>query len=567
MLLKSKIAAAGLLSLLAFAAQALTVDTGTGGLDESQQATPDKSMSQMIDAPNTSWHTGTYGPKVGSTTGGIEADYLPYGAQLFTGGFRGVRSDGLNPDYKVTPGDLITLRLWGAVEMERVLPVDAQGYIFIPSVGPVSVQGTSLQGLNSRVKTAVKSVYPENVNVYTNLQGTQPVAVFVTGQVTSPGRYAGTSNDSVLYFLDQAGGVDALLGSYREIKVLRASKEIANIDLYAFLKNGVMPTIQFRDGDTVVVTQRQPAVKVSGDVEREYLYELNASETNGGNLLKYAPTKPGITHVLVRGMRGSGLFSQYYPIDQFQSASLQDGDEVLFSADRHGNTIVVQVEGSFYGPARYAVPNDTTLLSLLDNISVPENLTETRSISIRRESVAKRQRESLLDSLHRLETTYLGAPSSTPQEAEIRVREAELISRFVAKASKAEPTGRMVVTNNGSISDIRLQDGDIITIPQATDSLLVSGEVLIPQAVVYTPGASIDDYVRRSGGYSQHADEKNILIVRLNGEVLKADSTALQAGDEILVLPEVPTKNLQLATSMTQIIYQLAIATKVALDL
>ena len=567
MLLKSKIVIAGILSLLTVTAHALTIDTGTGGLDESQQATPDANTSAVVDMPNSNWHTGTYGPKLASQSTLNSAAVVPYGAQLFTGGFRGVRADGLNPNYKVTPGDLITLRLWGAVELERVLPVDAQGYIFLPSIGPVSVQGTSLQGLNARVKSAVKSVYPENVNVYTNLQGTQPVAVFVTGQVTSPGRYAGTANDPVLYFLDQAGGVDAQLGSYREIKVLRATKEIARIDLYAFLKNGELPSIQFRDGDTVVVEQRQPAVKVSGDVEREYLYELNTAETNGANLLKYAPTKPGITHVLVRGIRGAGLFSQYYPIDTFQTAMLQDGDEVLFSADRQEKTIVVQVEGSFYGPARYAVPNDATLLSLLDNISVPENLTETRSISIRRESVAKRQRESLLDSLHRLETTYLGAPSSTPQEAEIRVKEAELISRFVAKASKAEPTGRMVVTNNGSISDIRLQDGDIITIPQSTDSLLVSGEVLIPQAVVFTPGDSVDDYIQRSGGYTQHADEKNILIVRLNGEVLKAGSASLQAGDEILVLPEVPTKNLQLATSMTQIIYQLAIATKVALDL
>ncbi len=198
---------------------------------------------------------------------------------------------------------------------------------------------------------------------------------------------------------------------------------------------------------------------------------------------------------------------------------------------------------------------------------MPQHLTETRSISIRRESVAERQRQSLMESLRRLETTYLGASSSTPAEAEVRVKEAELISQFIEKASKAEPTGRMVVANNGKIADIRLQDGDIITIPEATDSLLVSGEVLIPQAVVYTPGDNVNDYVERSGGFTQHADDENILVVRLNGEVLKASDARLQPGDEILVLPHVPTKNLQLATSLTQIVYQLAIATKVALDL
>jgi len=166
-----------------------------------------------------------------------------------------------------------------------------------------------------------------------------------------------------------------------------------------------------------------------------------------------------------------------------------------------------------------------------------------------------------------LETTYLGAPSSTPQEAEIRIKEAELISDFIKRAAQVEPNGRMVIADNGKVSDIRLQDGDVITIPEATDSLLITGEVLVPQAAVFTSGKDAMDYIERAGGFTQHADKDNILVVRLNGEVRKATDVSLQAGDEILVLPAVPTKNLQLATSITQILYQLAVAAKVAIDL
>ena len=43
--------------------------------------------------------------------------------------------------------------------------------------------------------------------------------------------------------------------------------------------------------------------------------------------------------------------------------------------------------------------------------------------------------------------------------------------------------------------------------------------------------------------------------------------TLLRPGDEILVMPQVPTRNLELATSITQILYQIAVATKVAVDL
>jgi hypothetical protein len=91
--------------------------------------------------------------------------------------------------------------------------------------------------------------------------------------------------------------------------------------------------------------------------------------------------------------------------------------------------------------------------------------------------------------------------------------------------------------------------------------------VLAPQATVFHASNDVMDYIERSGGFTQHADKKNILVVRLNGEVRKASDVDLQPGDEILVLPAVPTKNLQLATSLTQIIYQLAIAAKVAIDL
>jgi len=55
--------------------------------------------------------------------------------------------------------------------------------------------------------------------------------------------------------------------------------------------------------------------------------------------------------------------------------------------------------------------------------------------------------------------------------------------------------------------------------------------------------------------------------VRMNGEVRQASNVSPRPGDEILVLPKVPTKNIQLAVSISQILYQIAVATKVAIDL
>jgi protein involved in polysaccharide export with SLBB domain len=550
---------------VAFSAQAQMVTQSQDILPDQQQAqaVPDK----VDDSPRADWQNPQYGNSFRSQQGEDADELPPFGANLFDGGFRGTMADGLNPGYTIKPGDQVTLRAWGAVEMDRVMPVDAQGNIFLPSIGPLSVQGLNSQQLDGRVRQAIKSVYPDNVQVYTNLQGVQPVGVFVTGYVEAPGRYAGTPSDSLLYFLDQAGGIDNALGSYRAIRVMRDGNPIARVDLYDFLLDGDIPRPQFRDGDTIVVEERGPSIAVVGDVQREYRYELLGEGLSGNEVMRLARLKSGVSHVLLRGDRDIGPVAHYFDLAEFKGQTIRSGDEVLFSADQREDTIVVQVEGSYYGPSRFALPRDAHLLELLDAIAVPQSMTAVKSVSIKRESVAAQQEASLQESLRRLETTYLGASSSTNEEAKIRVQEAELIQKFVERARQAEPSGRLVVAHNDRISDIRLQDGDVITIPEISDSLLISGEVVVPQAVVFKPGLKVQDYIDSAGGYTQRGDDEHILVVRQNGAVRDADDITLRAGDEILVMPEVPTKNLQLATSITQILYQIAVATKVAVDL
>jgi len=548
------------------------------GMAQSFGDIPTAQQVRQLQAPieetpsNTNWREGTYGPIMAAQQQANPEDIKPFGAELFTGGFRGIRADGLNPEYKILPGDQVTLRVWGAVDIDRVLPVDAQGNIFIPGIGPVQVMGSSHSQLDGIVRSAVRKVYPDNVNVYTNLQGVQPVAVFVTGFVNKPGRYAGVPSDSVLYFIDQASGVDDQLGSYRRIRLIRQNETIAELDLYQFILQGQLNHAQLQNGDTIIVENRGPVITVHGDVGRPYHYELHPQQQSsngltGAAIKELTQLNAGVSHALVRGNRSTGPIANYLPLADFANAALSNGDEVLFVSDQHDQQIVVQLEGEFMGQSHFVLPKNVTLQQLLNIIPIEPQLTDYENISLRRIAVAERQKQALEDSLRRLETTYLGAPSSTSEESAIRIREAELISQFVTKARQVEPNGRLVVAHNGEIVDIRLQDGDIITIPARSDAILISGEVYIPQSVVFVPGKTAMDYIRGAGGFSQHADKKRVLVVRQNGEVRNADDVTLRPGDEILILPAVSTKNLQLASTMTQILYQIAVATKVALDL
>ena len=506
-------------------------------------------------------------PTTQSTAKLEQASSRPFGYNLFSGGFSGDREIGLNPDYQITEGDQITVRIWGATEISEVTRVDAQGNIFIPKVGPIPVAGIRNSELNGRVKKAVHSVFTKNVQVYTSLQGTQPIAVFVTGYVKNPGRYAGVASNSLLYYIDRAAGIDDEAGSYRNIRILRNGKVLAEADLYEFVLNGIIPTPQFKDGDTIVVGPKGDTIDVTGDVRNPYKFELDRARFSGKLLIQYVHPMPHVSHVRVKGLRKKDPFAVYVTVEEFQKMKLADGDEVNFETDIRKDTIVVQVEGSFLGPSQFAVPLDASLGEVLNHIPVDAKLADLSAISLRRKSVAERQKQTLEDSLRRLESVYLTASSATDEEARIRTQEASLITDFVKRARQVEPNGRLVVAANKDSNKLTLQDGDVITIPQKSNTVLVSGEVLVPQAVIFEKGKTAEDYIKQTGGFSDHADPERVLIVRLNGEVLAAEDHEIKAGDEILALPEVPVKNLQVAKEIIDVIYKIAISAAVTVGL
>jgi len=139
-----------------------------------------------------------------------------FGNWIFGGQFANQSFIGFNPSYEISVGDKISLKMWGGFEFVGDLVVDAQGNVFLPEVGPVAVQGVRNEDLNEVVTEAVKRVFKKNVGVYASLDGAEPVKIFVTGFVDQPGLYAGHASDSVLFFLDQAGGVDSQRGSFLE---------------------------------------------------------------------------------------------------------------------------------------------------------------------------------------------------------------------------------------------------------------------------------------------------------------------------------------------------------------
>ncbi|MBK0412929.1 polysaccharide biosynthesis/export family protein [Chromobacterium haemolyticum] len=489
-----------------------------------------------------------------------------FGSQLFGGAFRNSAGQGFNPNYQLSIGDRIALRLWGAFNFDAQLLVDPQGNIFIPNIGPVSVAGIRNGELNAAVSNQVRRVYKANVNVYAALDIAQPVKVFVTGFVKQPGLYPGIAADSVLSYLDKAGGVDAERGSYVDIQIKRGDLVRQRVNLYDFLLQGRMDMVQFSDGDVIVVGPRQHTFSVSGQVFNAYDFEFGQNSISLQQALQVSRPKPGATHASIIRRQGTQKRSEYYPLEQAGDVVLQDGDQLLISADRYAGTIQVRVEGAHSGEHAIVLPYGASMADVLTKIQA-NSMSQMGALQLFRKSVAERQKTMLTLSLQKLQETAFSARSSTKEEADLRTREAELIERFVSKASKVEPRGQ-VVLDEKNLPTTLLEDGDVIRIPEKTSVVMVHGDVLFPNAVNWQAGLTIGDYIARVGGYNQTADKSRLILMKQNGSALPVgERIQVDAGDEVMVMPKLETKNIEITRGITQILYQIAVAAKVIFNL
>jgi protein involved in polysaccharide export with SLBB domain len=371
------------------------------------------------------------------------------------------------------------------------------------------------------------------------------------------------ASDSVLYFLKRAGGIDSERGSYREISIIRNNTKVYTIDLYQFVRFGSMPSVSFKDGDVILVEPQKPAVTVAGAARNPFRFELGELNANGQTLVGYAKPLSKVSHVAVVGSRNTGPISVYLPYQEFLSFKLADGDKVLFNDDAHPNIIDVQLQGSFKGPSHYTVKKGSRLNELLDHIAVDPILADIDAIYILRKSVAERQKQALTESLDRLERSIFTAPASSDGEAAIRAREAEMVLRFTDRARKVVPLGKVLVADSDTVANIMLEQDDQIIIPLQTDLVQVTGEVMMPQALVYSSSASLTDYINWAGGFAERADDDRVAVVRANGRIEFNVQAPIQPGDQIMVFPKVDSKIMQTVKDITQIVYQIAIAANV----
>lgn len=111
------------------------------------------------------------------------------------------------------------------------------------------------------------------------------------------------------------------------------------------------------------------------------------------------------------------------------------------------------------------------------------------------------------------------------------------------------------IENPGGLSDLVLRSGDVLTIPQYTQTVRVSGEVYSPSTVTFEKNKSVKYYINHAGGFSNNARKRGVYIIYMNGDVAKVSKSsrkAVEPGCEIVV-PRRNSKSRLSATEMATI--------------
>ncbi|QDP01949.1 polysaccharide biosynthesis/export family protein [Thalassotalea sp. PS06] len=504
-----------------------------------------------------------------------------YGGWVFNGGFKETSFSAINPNYLISQGDTLLVQLWGGVNFQSELIVDPRGNIFIPKVGPIKVLGVSNGELNTVVNNSVKRVYKSNVEAYVSLISSQKVKVFLSGLVVNPGLYEGQSADSILRFIDLAGGIREDIGSMRHIEVKRNNQSKYQIDLYQFLQRGEMPAMQLQDGDVIFVGSKQGEVAIEGEVGFEGVYELKNAKANLQQIINAVVANDKATHITIIAPEQTNtsdsvkqILAKQYPLisTNLQEIDVDAGALIKVSSQVRPTSISVDLLGEHNSEYEMVLPWGATLADLIAKVEFNQQSNQD-AIQLFRRSVAVRQKDMLNASLSSLEQTVLTTRSQSTEAAVLREAEASIILEWIEKARQVEPKGQVLLSDGYEPEKIVLQQGDKIVIPAKKNLVMVHGEVLFPTAIAYKGEMTIKDIVGKAGGATADWDDLNILLQKPNGDFVKItgsdikDRSLIMPGDEVFVLAKPDMKEWQLTKDVFQVIYQIALSAAVVVGL
>ena len=233
---------------------------------------------------------------------------------------------------------------------------------------------------------------------------------------------------------------------------------------------------------------------------------------------------------------------------------------------------LVELTGEVLHPGTYSILPGETLMDVLYRAGGLTPHAYAPGAIFSRLELRKLEQERLQDLKEVIEADIAAA---NIQDSALRDdKGSDEAAQILNNIEGTEAVGRMVIDLPAILVkpeayDFQLEDGDRLDIPRYKPSVMVVGEVQFPTSHFFDNKLSVKDYIGRSGGTNQNADNKRIYVVKANGSVFLPSRSAwfrskgepLHPGDTIVVPIDTDrVDKLTVWTSVTQILYQSAIA-------
>jgi len=439
-------------------------------------------------------------------------------------------------------------------------------------------------------------------------------AVQVTGNVQRPGKYEwkpGLTVGSLIpdekFFLPETFFEYALI---TRLVGPEKRKEVIPVDLRRIvIEREPASDVALQPMDVLTVYnisafQEMPKATVGGEVRKPGVYEIHPGMRIsdlvklGGDLTRNASLKDAelsridenknvILMKIDLGKAIEGVESDDIPIqdqDRLMVRPVPDLQEARY----------ITLTGEVVSPGVYLARKGERLHSILMRAGGFTKDAFLQGAVYTRVSVQKRQQELITRTVDDLEQQVArtaaeqGATALDVEDIAAQKQIFEARKALLARLKQVHAQGRIVIRLaepqelEGTDSDLIVENGDKLEVPQKAEVINVLGRVYNPTSVVYNEKRdSLGYYLSKVGGPTEDADRKHIFVVKADGSVV-TEQTAGQGlwfygsqdfldsrmgpGDSIVV-PEklVYTRIMKDVKDITQILYQIAVTAGVLL--
>ena len=305
-----------------------------------------------------------------------ENDSDVFGYNVFTGtSFLSFQSNLNLPtpsDYILGAGDKMFIDVYGESESYFQAEISPEGYAILENIGPVNLNGLSLEKAKLRLTNRFKKVYPgiQSRKTFLNISVGIPraIRINIAGEVNLPGTYNFSAFNTLYNALYVAGGITEN-ATLRDIKLFRNNKLISTVDVYKFLTEGDgSSNVRLENNDLILVNTYSNRISIDGAVKSPGKFEMKDEETlldllnYAGGLSENAFKKSiKLTRIIDGQLKVVDINS-----DQFDFFKPMDGDKYQIEKiiEKYNNRVIVN--GAVFRPGTFSLTEEMTVKNLID---------------------------------------------------------------------------------------------------------------------------------------------------------------------------------------------------------